>query len=60
MSKDTPATRGALLGTFVETRPVINKAIEDLMLNGSDPAAYMATVKTQLDAMLKEYNDLNS
>ena len=59
-SKDTPATRGALLGTFVETRPIINAATEDLMLNGGDPAAYMAKVKVQLDQMLQEYNDLHS
>lgn len=59
-SKDTPATRGALLGTFVETRPIINQAIEEMMLKGGDPAPYMANVKTQLDQMLQEYNDLHS
>ncbi|MBI1259721.1 MAG: extracellular solute-binding protein [Chloroflexi bacterium] len=59
-SQITYATRGALLGTYVETRPIINQALEDLMINGGDPAEYLTNTKVQLDQMLQEYNDLNA
>lgn len=54
----TVATSGALIGTFNETRNIVTQAIEDLMLQGGDPAERMATAKADADALLADYNAL--
>jgi sn-glycerol 3-phosphate transport system substrate-binding protein len=54
----TPATRGALLGTFPQTRDLITQAIERLMLEGGDPAEVLTQAKTEADALLADYNSL--
>ncbi len=54
----TVATSGALIGTFVETRNIVTQAIEDLMLQGGDPAERLATAKADADALLADYNAL--
>jgi sn-glycerol 3-phosphate transport system substrate-binding protein len=56
----TPATRGALLGTFAETRNLVTQAIEDLMLLGGDPAERLATAQAEANTLLEEYNLLYS
>lgn len=59
-SKVTNATRGALLGTFVETRPILEKAIEEAMLSGNDPLPILQKAKDDADKILKDYNELHS
>lgn len=54
----TVATRGALLGTFRETRDFVTQAIEDLMLQGGDPAERLAQAASDANALLEEYNAL--
>jgi sn-glycerol 3-phosphate transport system substrate-binding protein len=54
----TTATRGALLGTFPETRDIVTQAMEDLMLAGGDPAERMAQARADADALLADYNAL--
>lgn len=54
----TVATRGALLGTFSETRNVLTQAIEDLMLQGGDPAERLTAASEEANALLAEYNQL--
>jgi len=54
----TPATRGALLGTFPQTRNIVTRVMEELMLQGGDPAAAMKAAKAEADKLLKEYNAL--
>jgi sn-glycerol 3-phosphate transport system substrate-binding protein len=54
----TPATSGALLGTFRETRDIVTQAIEDLMLQGGDAAERLATASSDANALLEEYNQL--
>jgi sn-glycerol 3-phosphate transport system substrate-binding protein len=54
----TPATGGALLGPYLETRDIVTQAIEDLMLAGGDPAERMAQAKADADALLTDYNAL--
>ncbi len=54
----TTATRGALLGTFVETRDIVTQAMEDLMLQGGDPAERLETAVSDANAELEAYNSL--
>jgi sn-glycerol 3-phosphate transport system substrate-binding protein len=54
----TPATRGALLGTFPQTRNIVTRVMEELMLQGGDPVAAMKAAKAEADKLLKEYNAL--
>jgi sn-glycerol 3-phosphate transport system substrate-binding protein len=57
-SQVTPATRGALLGTYNETRNIITQAIEDLMLQGGDPTERMTAAEEEANVLLEEYNSL--
>ena len=54
----TPATRGAIFGTFVETRNLVTQAIEDAMLEGGDPLEIMQAIQDEANIMLEEYNFL--
>lgn len=54
----TPATQGAIFGTFVETRDLVTQAIEDAMLQGGDIAEIMAEAEEQANLALEEYNFL--
>ena len=49
------ATGGALLGTFLETRTIIEEAIQKV-LNGADVDSTLEEAKRQADARLAEYN----
>lgn len=55
-SQVTPATRGAIFGTFVETRNVITQALEDVMLLGGDPMEILSKAQEEANALLEEYN----
>lgn len=52
------ATAGAKFGTFVETRPIIETGVEDVMLNSKDPADVFPSINTELNTLLEEYNFL--
>ncbi|MAS36510.1 MAG: ABC transporter substrate-binding protein [Anaerolineaceae bacterium] len=55
-SQVTPATQGAVFGTFVETRDIITQAIEDAMLLGGDVSEIMSAAQTEATTLLEEYN----
>ena len=57
-AKDTPATRGALLGNFVSIRDVITIAIEDILVNDLDVAERMAQANEEANKLLTEYEQL--
>jgi sn-glycerol 3-phosphate transport system substrate-binding protein len=57
-AKDTPATRGAILGNFVSIRDVITIAIEDILTNDLDVAARMADANIEANKILAEYEAL--
>ncbi|MFN8372444.1 MAG: extracellular solute-binding protein [Anaerolineae bacterium] len=54
----TVATRGALLGTFPETRDIVTQTMEDLMLQGGDPAEALNAAAESANALLADYNAL--
>ncbi|GAB4553192.1 MAG: ABC transporter substrate-binding protein [Anaerolineae bacterium] len=54
----TPATRGALLGTFPETRNILTRVMEELMLQGGDVTEALNAAKAEADKLLEEYNAL--
>lgn len=56
-SQVTPATRGALFGTFVETRDIITQALEDAMLlEDADVETIMTQAQARANELLEEYN----
>jgi sn-glycerol 3-phosphate transport system substrate-binding protein len=50
------SSAGAKFGTFRETRDFIERAMEDIMLNGADPMATLEATKEEVDNLLEEYN----
>lgn len=53
----TPATSGALFGTFIPTRDLVTQAMEVLMLSGGgDPAEVLADAEAEANLLLEEYN----
>lgn len=54
-TKVNTATAGALLGTFEDTRVIIEEAVQRV-LGGGDVDAALADAKAQADAKLAEYN----
>lgn len=59
-AKDTPATRGAILGNFVSIRDVITIAIEDILTNDLDVATRMKDANVEANKLLQEYEALNA
>ncbi|NIA25116.1 MAG: extracellular solute-binding protein [Gammaproteobacteria bacterium] len=57
-AKDTPATRGALLGNFVSIRDVITIAIEDILTNDLDVPTRMKDANAEANKILGEYEAL--
>ncbi len=55
-SQVTPATAGAVFGTFVETRDIVTQAIEDAMLLGGDVEEIMTAAQAEANILLEEYN----
>jgi sn-glycerol 3-phosphate transport system substrate-binding protein len=56
---DTPAARGVLLGNFVEIRDIEGAAIEDIVVNGTDPKTTLDAATAQANQVLKDYEALN-
>ena len=54
----TPATQGAVFGTFVETRDLVTQAIEDAMLTDGDIAEILTAAQENANVSLEEYNFL--
>jgi sn-glycerol 3-phosphate transport system substrate-binding protein len=57
-TKVDAASGGALLGTFLETRTIIEQAAQSVIDGGEDPATALANAKAQADQTLADYNDL--
>jgi sn-glycerol 3-phosphate transport system substrate-binding protein len=55
-SEITTATRGAIFGTFVETRNIITQAIEDAMLLDGNVEEIMTAAEEEANILLEEYN----
>ena len=55
-SEITSATRGAVLGTFSETRHLITQALEDIMLTDDDIGDRMARAEKEANVLLEDYN----
>lgn len=55
----SPATGGALIGTFLDTRTIIEQAAQSVVDGGADPAEALAAADDEADALLEEYNLLN-
>ena len=53
---DTPAAAGAALGNFSNVNLAITQAIEDVILNGADPATRLRTANEQAQAALDRHN----
>ena len=54
------ASGGALLGTFLETRTIIEQAAQSVIDGGEDPMSALQNAKAQADQTLADYNDLLS
>lgn len=59
-SEVTPATSGALLGVFNESRSLVTQAIENVLLSDADPAEALNEAAEQANVVLEEYNLLNA
>ena len=55
----TPATSGALLGTFPGTRNIVTQAIDTVLLSDADPATVLADAAAEANTQIEEYNLLN-
>ena len=56
---DTPASRGVLLGNFVQIRDIVGAAIEDVVVNNVDPKAALDKATEESNQVLKDYEELN-
>lgn len=54
----SPAAAGALLGGFVQIRDIVTQAMEDVLVNGEDPADRFAAAGEEAQAVLDDYNSL--
>lgn len=54
----SPATRGALLGSFVAIRDVMTAAVEEVLVNDVDVAERMAAADAEAQVLLDDYNAL--
>ncbi len=57
-TKESYATAGALLGTFLETRTIIEQAAQSVVDGGESVDAALANAKAQADQALADYNEL--
>jgi sn-glycerol 3-phosphate transport system substrate-binding protein len=53
---DTPATRAAVFGNFLEIQNVTAAAMHDVLAGGADPDLRFAEATVQAQALLDEYN----
>ncbi|MBI5667295.1 MAG: extracellular solute-binding protein [Chloroflexi bacterium] len=56
----TPATSGALLGSFPAIRNVVTQAIDTVLLTDEDPATVLDNAAAEANKILEEYNLLNA
>jgi sn-glycerol 3-phosphate transport system substrate-binding protein len=56
---DTPASRGVLLGNFVQIRDIVGAAIEEAVVNNVDPKAALDKATNETNQVLKDYEALN-
>ena len=57
-STDSTATRGIVLGTAAQARPILLEAIQSVVDGGEDPSEALAAAKTRIDADIADYNSL--
>ena len=58
MGPDTPATRGVLLGNFVQIRDIVDTAMERIFSGSLTPAQALAQAAQQANRVLEDYNRL--
>jgi len=56
---DTPASRGVLLGNFVQIRDIVGAAIEEAVVNNVDPKTALDKATDEANQVLKDYESLN-
>lgn len=56
----TPATSGALLGSFPTIRNVVTQAVDTVLLTEDDPATVLGNAAAEANKVLEEYNLLNA
>ena len=56
----TPATAGALIGAFPAIRNEVTGAMEDILINNTDPLEAFTKAQTNANRLLEEYNLLNA
>ncbi len=56
----TPATSGALLGSFPAIRNVVTQAVDTVLLTDQDPAVVLGNAAAEANKILEEYNLLNA
>ncbi len=59
-AKATPATAGALIGAFPAIRNEMTAAMEDILINGTDPLVAFTKANENANTLLAEYNLLNA
>ena len=59
-SEVTPATAGALLGSFPAIRNVVTQAVDTVLLTDQSPADVLNAAAAQANTILEEYNLLNA
>jgi sn-glycerol 3-phosphate transport system substrate-binding protein len=55
---DTIASRGMVLGTSSQARPMIEEAIQSVIDGGEDPTEALTAAKARIDADIADYNSL--
>jgi sn-glycerol 3-phosphate transport system substrate-binding protein len=55
-SPDTPATNGALLGSFRSVRDRVTQAFEEVLSAGADPDSRLSAAEQQATGDIEEYN----
>ncbi|MEW6045196.1 MAG: extracellular solute-binding protein [Bacillota bacterium] len=58
LGPDTPATRGVLLGNFVQIRDIVDTALERLFSGKQSPEEALAEAAQQANKVLDDYNRL--
>ena len=54
-----PEYAGALLSVFPEARQIVETEIENMINGKQDPQAAVDAMADQINAAIKDYNDLN-
>ena len=57
-TNDIAASRGIVLGTAPQARPMIEEAIQSVVDSGEDPAEALTAAKARIDAEIADYNSL--